>query len=250
MTTEFLATKHLDFYYAQYQALHDINVRFTKNTITALIGPSGSGKTTLLRCFNRIYELQPKQKIRGKILLEGQNILDAKLDVNQLRRKIGMVFQKPTPFPLSIFDNIAFALKLHEKLGKTELADRVEQALKQAALWNEVKDKLHDAGTHLSGGQQQRLCIARTIAIRPEILLLDEPTSALDPISTAKVEELIQSLRENFTLLMVTHNLKQAERIAEDTIFMSDGKIIEHAPTVELFSNPEDERTARYIEDH
>ena len=172
------------------------------------------------------------------------------VDVTAVRRKIGMVFQKPTPFPMTIFENVAFAIRLHEKLKKDELADRVEQALIQAAVWDEVKDKLHNAGSHLSGGQQQRLCIARTIAIKPEILLLDEPTSALDPISTAKIEELVQELREQFTIIMVTHNLKQAERLGDKTIFMANGHIIEHADTQALFSDPQDERTAKYIQDH
>jgi phosphate transport system ATP-binding protein len=230
--------------------LHDINVEFDECSLTALIGPSGSGKSTLLRCFNRIFELHPKQYVDGEILLMGDNILSPEIDVNELRKEIGMVFQKPTPFPMSIFDNVAFAVKLHEKLNKADLADRVEQALKQAALWDEVKDKLHDAGTHLSGGQQQRLSIARTIAIRPKILLLDEPTSALDPISSAKVEELITQLNKEYTIIMVTHNLKQAQRISERTIFMSEGKIIESALTEELFSEPKQAKTKDYITDH
>ncbi|MBX9706036.1 MAG: phosphate ABC transporter ATP-binding protein PstB, partial [Gammaproteobacteria bacterium] len=216
----------------------------------ALIGPSGSGKSTLLRCFNRIYELHPRGRITGEILLHGQNILDKDIDVNELRKKIGMVFQKPTPFPMSIFDNIAFAIRLHEKIDKKTLAERVEKALRQAALWDEVKDKLHDAGTHLSGGQQQRLSIARTIAINPEILLLDEPTSALDPISSARVEELIVELNKQYTIIMVTHNLQQARRVSQKTIFISEGKIIEYRDTKDLFSNPKEEKTKIYISEH
>lgn len=248
---KYLYTESLNFYYADYQALHEINIDFDKNTTTTLIGPSGSGKTTLLRTFNRIFELQHTQKVTGKIMLHGTNILDNNIDVNTLRRKIGMVFQKPTPFPMTIFDNVAFAIKLHEKkISKADLNDRVEKALRGAAVWDEVKDKLHNAGTHLSGGQQQRLCIARTIAIQPEVLLLDEPTSALDPISTAKVEELVQELKQDYTIIMVTHNLKQAQRLGNNTIFMMDGKIIEQAETQELFANPKDKRLAHYIEEH
>jgi len=247
---EFLEAKNLNFFYAKSRVLHNINLSFDNKSLTALIGPSGSGKSTLLRCFNRIYELYPRQRIEGEILLHGENILSGDIDINELRKEIGMVFQKPTPFPMSIFENVAFAIRLHEKLSKSDLADRVELALKQAALWNEVKDKLHDAGTHLSGGQQQRLSIARTIAIRPKILLLDEPTSALDPISSARVEELIVELNKDYTIIMVTHNLKQAQRISERTIFMSEGKIIEHAPTKALFDNPQQEKTKAYIADH
>lgn len=248
--TDYLYTEALNFYYADFQALHSINTHFEKNSTTTLIGPSGSGKTTLLRTFNRIYEMQAKQLVTGKIVFNGDNILDKNVDVNVLRRKIGMVFQKPTPFPMTIFDNVAFALKLHEKLSKSELANRVEQALIQAAVWDEVKDKLHNAGMHLSGGQQQRLCIARTIAIQPEVLLLDEPTSALDPISTAKIEELILNLEKDYTIIMVTHNLKQARRLGKQTLFMRDGAIIEQGATEELFNNPQNEKTAHYIEEH
>lgn len=242
--------KHLDFYYGQQQVLFDIQAVFRERDVTALIGPSGSGKSTLLRALNRIYELYPQQRAQGEILLNGTNILDASLDVNMLRKRIGMVFQKPTPFPMSIFDNVAFALRLHYKISKADLHERVEKALQQAALWDEVKDKLHDAGTHLSGGQQQRLCIARTIAIQPQVILLDEPTSALDPISTGKIEELIHKLKQKFTIVMVTHNLKQAERIATDTIFMREGHIVESGPTRQLFKAPKDERTKHYIEVH
>ena len=242
--------ENLNFFYGQQQVLFDIHATFRDRDVTALIGPSGSGKSTLLRALNRIYELYPEQRAQGKILLNGANVLDSTLDVNILRKRIGMVFQKPTPFPMSIFDNVAFALRLHHKMSKADLHNHVEQALRQAALWDEVKDKLHDAGTHLSGGQQQRLCIARTIAIQPEVILLDEPTSALDPISTSKIEELIHELKQDFTIVMVTHNLKQAERIATDTIFMREGHVVETAPTKELFSSPKDERTRHYIEVH
>jgi len=244
------AIKHLDFYYGQQQVLFDIHVNFRERDVTALIGPSGSGKSTLLRALNRIYELYPAQRAQGQILLNGDNILNASLNVNMLRKRIGMVFQKPTPFPMSIFDNVAFALRLHHKISRSDLYERVEKALRQAALWDEVKDKLHDAGTHLSGGQQQRLCIARTIAIQPEVILLDEPTSALDPISTGKIETLIHELKQEFTIVMVTHNLKQAERIATETIFMREGHIVESGPTKQLFSSPQDEQTRHYIEVH
>jgi phosphate transport system ATP-binding protein len=250
MMSQQFEVKHLDFYYGQQQVLFDIQAVFRERDVTALIGPSGSGKSTLLRALNRIYELYPQQRAQGEILLNGTNILDASLDVNMLRKRIGMVFQKPTPFPMSIFDNVAFALRLHYKISKADLHERVEKALQQAALWDEVKDKLHDAGTHLSGGQQQRLCIARTIAIQPQVILLDEPTSALDPISTGKIEELIHKLKQKFTIVMVTHNLKQAERIATDTIFMREGHIVESGPTRQLFKAPKDERTKHYIEVH
>ena len=246
----YLVAKNLNFYYADFKALNNINVHFTKNTTTTLIGPSGSGKSTLLRTFNRIYEMQPKQRINGDIYFQGKDIFSKDIDVNMLRRKIGMVFQKPTPFPMTIFDNIALALKLHEKLDKTTLEERVIEALKAAAIWDEVKDKLYHAGSHLSGGQQQRLCIARTIAIQPDILLLDEPTSSLDPISTAKIESLIQDLQKQFTIIMVTHNLKQAKRLGQRTIFMMNGEIIEQGNTPELFNNPQRKETTHYIEEH
>lgn len=245
---EYLRTENLNFYYHDNHVLHDINVAFKRNHITALIGPSGSGKSTLLRCFNRIFELYAKLNIDGNIWLEDQNLLDRNVDINCLRSRIGMVFQKPTPFPMSIFENIAFALRLHEKLSKSEIADRVEEALQKAAIWNEVKDKLHEAGTHLSGGQQQRLCIARTIAVRPDILLLDEPTSALDPISSASIEELISTLKKDYTILLVTHNLKQAKRISDETIFMSQGHIIEHNQTAAFFAHPQRPETQQYIQ--
>lgn len=248
--THCIETKHLNFYYGDQHVLKDINLTFKRNCITAIIGPSGSGKSTLLRCFNRIYELYPSLQAKGNILVDGQDILLPGTNLNELRARIGMVFQKPTPFPMSTHDNIAFALKLHEKLSKSAIKERVEKALRQAALWDEVKDKLHDAGTHLSGGQQQRLCIARTIAINPEIILLDEPTSALDPIATAKIEQLILELKEKFTILMVTHNLKQAQRISDETIFLRQGELIEHGPSDAFFSDPKHPETATYIADH
>ncbi len=244
---QYLAVKNLNFYYGDSKTLHDINASFAQNKITALIGPSGSGKSTLLRTLNRIYELYPKQTATGQILLQGQNVLEKNIDLNQLRKEIGMVFQKPTPFPMSIFDNIAFAIKLHEKLPKAELQQRVEEALKQAALWDEVKDKLQQQGTRLSGGQQQRLCIARTLAVKPKILLLDEPTSALDPISTKKIEGLLTELKAQYTIVMVTHNLKQAERLSDSTMFMINGELVEYAPTDVFFNAPKDPRTVDYI---
>lgn len=246
----YLSMRHINFYYADQQALHDINLEFAEKTITALIGPSGCGKSTLLRCFNRIYELHPRQRIEGEILLNEQNLLSKKLDINVLRSRIGMVFQKPTPFPMSIFDNIAFAVKLHEKLSKTDLEERVQQSLEKAALWSEVKDKLYQAGTHLSGGQQQRLCIARSIAIQPDILLLDEPTSALDPISSAKVEELIAGLKDEFTILLVTHHLKQAQRLSDRTILLDSGHVLEQGETQQFFTKPVEAKTAAYISQH
>lgn len=245
--TPILQTKNLCFYYGEMQVLRGIDVAFQANHITAIIGPSGCGKSTFLRCFNRIYDLYPKLRATGEILFNNKNILQ-ETDVLTLRRQIGMVFQKPTPFPMSIYDNIAFALKLHYKLDKTEIEQKIQTALEQAALWNEVKDKLFDAGTHLSGGQQQRLCIARAIAIAPEVLLLDEPTSSLDPIATSKVEELILSLRGKYHIVMVTHNLKQAQRISDETVFLRDGQVVEMAETKKLFSEPENELTRTYIE--
>ena len=250
MNSHCIETRHLDFFYSDQHVLKDVNLSFKRHHITAVIGPSGSGKSTLLRCFNRIYELYPSLRADGEILVDGQDILTPNTNLNALRARIGMVFQKPTPFPMSIFDNIAFALRLHEKLGRTEIKSRIEKALRQAALWDEVKNKLHDAGTHLSGGQQQRLCIARTIAINPEILLLDEPTSALDPIATAKIEQLILELKEKFTILMVTHNLKQAQRISDETVFMRQGEVVEYGPTEALFTQPTHPETASYIADH
>jgi len=240
----------LNFYYGKTHALKSINLAIPDRKVTAFIGPSGCGKSTLLRTFNRMHELYPNQKAMGNILINGENILDRRKDVNLLRAKVGMVFQKPTPFPMSIFDNIAFGVKLYEKLNRTQLQERVEWALQKAALWKEVKDKLKFSGHSLSGGQQQRLCIARAIAVRPEVLLLDEPTSALDPISTAQVEELILELKKDYTIVIVTHNMQQAGRVADDTCFMYLGECIEFNPTDQIFTNPSHSLTEQYITGH
>lgn len=239
--------RNLEFYYGKTNALKNINLGLAKNTVTAFIGPSGCGKSTLLRIFNRMYDLYPGQRATGEILLDGMSLLDPKIDINLLRARIGMVFQKPTPFPMSIYDNIAFGIKLYENLSKSELDGRVEQALRGAALWTEVKEKLNASGLSLSGGQQQRLCIARTIAVKPEVILLDEPCSALDPISTAKVEELIDGLKEKFTIAIVTHNMQQAVRVSEFTAFMYLGELIEFDQTSKLFTAPEKVQTQEYI---
>ena len=242
-----LSIRHLDFFYRRAQALQDVDLEIKANAVTAIIGTSGCGKSTLLRSINRIYELYPDQRAEGEILVDGRNVLDKRYALSDLRRKVGMVFQKPTPFASSIRNNVAFALSYYEKLSKAEIADRVEDALRQAALWDEVKDKLSQSALGLSGGQQQRLCIARTIAVRPEILLLDEATSALDPISTAKIEELIHELRERFTIIIVTHNMQQAARVSQRTAFFHLGELIEDGPTSQIFTNPRVERTQDYI---
>jgi len=242
-----LGIRHLDFFYGRAQALHDVNLEIKANAVTAIIGPSGCGKSTLLRSINRIYELYPEQRAEGEILVDGRNVLHKRYPLSELRRKVGMVFQKPTPFASSIRNNVAFALSYYEKLSKSEIADRVEDALRQAALWDEVKDKLGQSALGLSGGQQQRLCIARTIAVRPEILLLDEATSALDPISTAKIEELIHELRERFTIIIVTHNMQQAARVSQRTAFFHLGELIEFGKTRDIFTNPRVQRTQDYI---
>lgn len=242
-----ISVRNLNFYYGAFRGLKDISLDFHDRKVTALIGPSGCGKSTLLRTFNRIYSLYPEQRAEGEILLEGQNILDSSVDVNELRARIGMVFQKPTPFPMSIYDNIAFGIRLLERPAKSELDGRIEEALRKAALWNEVKDKLRQSGTSLSGGQQQRLCIARTVAQRPEVILLDEPTSALDPISTGRIEELIDQLREDFTIVIVTHNMQQAARISQFTAFMYLGELVEFSPTERMFMNPAKKQTQDYI---
>ena len=242
-----IEVKDLNFFYGKHHALHDINTDFRRNHVKALMGPSGSGKSTLLRIFNRIFELYPEQKAEGEVLLDGRNILDKRINVNDLRLRVGMVFQKPTPFPMSIYDNIAFGPRRHEKLSKAEMDERVEWALKKAALWKEVKDNLKKQGTALSGGQQQRLCIARTIALNPEVVLFDEPTSALDPISTGVVEELITELKSDFTVILVSHNVNQAKRVADETVFMEDGRIVEEGKTKDLFENPKDERTRHFM---
>jgi phosphate transport system ATP-binding protein len=242
-----IAVKDLNFYYGQFHGLKNVNLNFHDRQVTALIGPSGCGKSTLLRTFNRIYSLYPEQRAEGQILLDGTNILDPKVDLNDLRARVGMVFQKPTPFPMSIYDNVAFGLRLYEKLPKSELDARVESALRKAALWDEVKDKLRQSGMGLSGGQQQRLCIARTVAQRPEVILFDEPTSALDPISTGRIEELIEQLRSEFTIAIVTHNMQQAARISQFTAFMYLGELVEFGPTNRIFMNPEKRQTQDYI---
>ncbi|MEW6446092.1 MAG: phosphate ABC transporter ATP-binding protein PstB [Pseudomonadota bacterium] len=242
-----LILRNLNFFYGKFQGLYDINVSFPARQVTAMIGPSGCGKSTLLRTLNRIYDLYPGQRAEGEILMDGQNLIGKGVDVNMLRAKIGMVFQKPTPFPMSIYDNIAFGVKLYEKLSKADLDDRVEWALRKAAIWDEVKDKLKQAGTALSGGQQQRLCIARSIAVKPEVMLFDEPTSALDPISTLKVEELIHELKEEFTVVIVTHNMQQAARVSDYTAFMYLGKMVEFDHTNIIFTKPGKKETEDYI---
>ncbi|AGB43921.1 phosphate ABC transporter ATP-binding protein PstB [Mesorhizobium australicum] len=242
-----IEVKNLNFYYGQSKALKDITLSLPERSVTAFIGPSGCGKSTLLRVFNRIYELYPKQTAEGQVLLDGQNVLDRSQDLNLLRTKIGMVFQKPTPFPMSIYENIAFGVRLYEKIGKAEMDGRVEQALKRAALWNEVKDKLNASGLSLSGGQQQRLCIARTVAVKPEVILLDEPASALDPLSTAKIEELIDELQADYTIVIVTHNMQQAARVSKQTAFMYLGELVEFDKTEKIFTSPREKRTQDYI---
>ncbi|MDD4880457.1 MAG: phosphate ABC transporter ATP-binding protein PstB [Gallionellaceae bacterium] len=242
-----LKIRKLDFFYGDFKGLNNVNLDIARNKVTAFIGPSGCGKSTLLRTFNRMYDLYPGQRAEGEILFNGNNLLDRKQDVNLVRAKIGMVFQKPTPFPMTIYENIAFGVRLYEKLSASEMNDRVEWALNKAALWGEVKDKLQQSGLSLSGGQQQRLCIARAVAVKPEIVLLDEPTSALDPISTAKVEELIDELKLDYTIAIVTHNMQQAARISDYTAFMYLGELIEFGKTDELFVKPRVPQTEDYI---
>ena len=237
----------LNFYYGKFHALKTINLGIAQNKVTAFIGPSGCGKSTLLRTLNRMYQLYPNQRAEGEILLDGKNILDPGQDLNMLRAKVGMVFQKPTPFPMSIFDNIAFGVKLYENLSRREMEERVEWALRKAALWNEVKDKLQQSGNSLSGGQQQRLCIARGIAVKPEVLLLDEPCSALDPISTAHIEELINELKSEYTIVIVTHNMQQAARVSDYTAYMYLGELIEFGDTDNIFTTPTKKATEDYI---
>jgi len=242
-----IAIRNLDFFYGDFRGLKSINMDFRDRKVTALIGPSGCGKSTLLRTFNRIYSLYPEQRATGQILLDGRNIIGNDVDVNELRSRVGMVFQKPTPFPMSIYDNVAFGMRLYEKLSRADTDERVESALRKAALWDEVKDKLKNPGTGLSGGQQQRLCIARTVAQQPEVILFDEPTSALDPISTGKIEELIDQLRSEFTIAIVTHNMQQAARISQYTAFMYLGELIEFGPTNQIFMNPGKKQTHDYV---
>ena len=242
-----LQVKNLNFYYGAFHALKNINMNIPAGKVTAFIGPSGCGKSTLLRIFNRMFELYPNLRAEGELLLDGKNILGRDIDVNLLRAKVGMVFQKPTPFPMSIYDNIAFGIKLYERLPKSEMDDRIEWALKKAALWGEVKNKLKQSGHSLSGGQQQRLCIARAVANRPEVLLLDEPTSALDPISTAQIEELVHELKENYTIAIVTHNMQQAARVSDYTAYMYLGDLIEFGETDAIFTAPKQKATEDYI---
>ena len=242
-----ITVKDLNFYYGKFHALKNINLEIPENQVTAFIGPSGCGKSTLLRTFNRMFELYPEQRAEGSIELDGENLLTSQLDISLIRAKVGMVFQKPTPFPMSIYDNIAFGVRLFENLNPNDMDDRVEWALKKAALWTEVKDKLNQSGSGLSGGQQQRLCIARGIAIKPEILLLDEPCSALDPISTAKVEELIIELKQDYTVVIVTHNMQQAARCSDFTAYMYLGDLVEFGPTEQLFFKPQRKETEDYI---
>ncbi|MDY0308349.1 MAG: phosphate ABC transporter ATP-binding protein PstB [Castellaniella sp.] len=242
-----LAVRGLNFYYGGFHALRDINMDIAEHKVTAFIGPSGCGKSTLLRTFNRMFELYPGQRAEGTIELDGEDLLNSRLDISLIRAKVGMVFQKPTPFPMSIYDNIAFGVRLFERLSKGEMDERVEWALTKAALWNEVKDKLGQNGNGLSGGQQQRLCIARGVAIKPEVLLLDEPCSALDPISTAKIEELIAELKSDYTVVIVTHNMQQAARCSDYTAYMYLGELMEFGPTDQIFIKPSRKETEDYI---
>ena len=247
MPTAKISARRLNFHYGQFHALKNIDIDIPAHQVTAFIGPSGCGKSTLLRTFNRMYELYPGMQAEGELLLDGHSILDKQTDLNLLRAKVGMVFQKPTPFPMSIQDNVAFGVKLYERLSKSELAERVEWALRKAALWDEVKDKLKQSGHSLSGGQQQRLCIARAIACKPEVLLLDEPTSALDPISTTRIEALIGELKHDYTIAIVTHNMQQAARVSDYTAYMYLGELVEVDTTQKMFNQPSRKETRDYI---
>ena len=242
-----LEVRNLNFYYGGFLALKSVSLDIPERQVTAFIGPSGCGKSTLLRCFNRMYALYPEQRAEGEILMDGEDLLAARTDVSLIRARIGMVFQKPTPFPMSVYQNIAFGVSMHEKLSRADMAERVEWALRRAALWDEVKDKLHQGGTQLSGGQQQRLCIARSIAVKPEVLLLDEPTSALDPIATARIEELVTELKRDLTIVIVTHNMQQAARVSDVTAYMYLGELIEVDRTEQLFIKPSKKATEDYI---
>ncbi len=244
---ERIAIRNLNFYYGNTRALKDINLSLYDRRVTAFIGPSGCGKSTLLRVLNRMYDLYPRQRAEGQVLLDGQDLLAPGLDLNLLRSRVGMVFQKPTPFPMSIYDNISFGISLYERISKSEMNARVEHCLRKAALWDEVKDKLQANGQSLSGGQQQRLCLARTVAIRPEVILFDEPCSALDPISTAKIEDLIHELKEEFTIVIVTHNMQQAARVSDFTALLYTGDLIEFGETAQIFQNPKQKQTEDYI---
>jgi phosphate transport system ATP-binding protein len=242
-----VSTRHLNFYYGELQALFDNNLDIAKNRVTAIIGPSGCGKSTHIRVYNRIYSMYRDQRAEGEVLLDGDNILDPGYDVMELRRKVGMIFQKPTPFPMSVFENVAYGLKLHYDLPKSEMKGRVEEALRRAALWDEIKDYLNRPGTALSGGQQQRLCIARTLVVEPEVILMDEPCSAIDPIGTAKIEELIQGLKDTYTIAIVTHNMQQAARVSDFTAFFFQGHIVEFGLTQQIFTMPKHRQTEDYI---
>jgi len=242
-----ISIENLDFFYGDHRALKSINLGLPDRQVTGMIGPSGCGKSTLLRVLNRMYDLYPGQRATGRAMLDGQNIIAPDTDLNSLRARIGMVFQKPTPFPMTIYENIAFGVKLHEKLSKSQMDERVEWSLTRGALWTEVKDRIHTSALGLSGGQQQRLCIARTIAVRPEVILLDEPTSALDPISTLKIEELIDELKKDFTIAIVTHNMQQAARCADQVAFFYLGEMVEVAPAIQLFTAPKEKRTQDYV---
>ncbi|MCX6645687.1 MAG: phosphate ABC transporter ATP-binding protein PstB [bacterium] len=242
-----IVVRNLEFFYGKFKALHGNSIDIKENRVTAIIGPSGCGKSTHIRVYNRIYELYREQRATGEIIIDGENILSPSTDLLQLRKKVGMIFQKPTPFPMSIFDNVAYGLKLHYRISKREMKDRVEEALKDAALWGEVKDQLNNSGVALSGGQQQRLCIARAIATEPEVILMDEPCSALDPVATSKIEELIGELRQKYTIALVTHNMQQAARVSDYTAFFYEGNIIEFDNTKQIFTKPSMKQTEDYI---
>ena len=242
-----ISARGLNFHYGKFHAVKNIHLDVPEKRVTALIGPSGCGKSTLLRVFNRIYAMYPGQEATGEVLLDGVNVLDPKYPLNLLRSKVGMVFQKPVPFPMTIYENVAYGIRHHEKLPRAQMDARVEEALRQAALWDEVKDKLGSSGLGLSGGQQQRLCIARAVALKPDVLLLDEPTSALDPISTSRIEQLVEELKQQFTIMIVTHNMQQAARVSDYTAFMYLGDLIEHGETGQIFSNPTRQQTEDYI---
>jgi phosphate transport system ATP-binding protein len=242
-----LSARDLAFYYGDFKAIKELNLDVPEKKVTALIGPSGCGKSTLLRIFNRIYSLYPKQRATGTVLLDGENLIDPSYPLNKLRSKIGMVFQKPVPFPMSIYENVAYGIRHYEKLSRSEMDTRVEMALREGALWDEVKDKLNQSALGLSGGQQQRLCIARAVALKPEVILFDEPTSALDPIATGKIEQLITELKQQFTILIVTHNMQQAARVSDFTAFMYLGELIEHGVTETIFTKPTKKQTEDYI---
>ncbi len=242
-----ISVRNLNFHYGSHHALKDNNLDIATNQVTAIIGPSGCGKSTHIRCYNRIYEMYRGQMATGEILLDGRNLLDPSVDLIQLRMNVGMIFQRPSPFPMSIFDNVAYGLRLQGRYSRTELEGRVEQALSNAALWDEVKDKLDDQGTNLSGGQQQRLCIARAIAVEPEVILMDEPASAIDPVGTAKLEDLIGELKTDYTIVIVTHNMQQAARVSDYTAFFFNGEVIEFGPTTDIFTRPAKKQTEDYI---